>query len=71
VTIEFPWDLSSTPHFIPTATLDRTQTITVPITIPWEAATIAVGGSLLAALISALALLVSPPPQPWSLLHSE
>ena len=71
VTIEFPWDLSSTPHFIPTATLDRTQTITVPITIPWEAAATAVGGSLLVGLIAALALLASPPPQPWSLLHSE
>jgi ABC-type antimicrobial peptide transport system permease subunit len=71
VTIELPWDLSSTPHFIPEATLDRTQTITVPITIPWEAAAIAVGGSLLVGLIAALALLASPPPQPWSLLHSE
>ena len=31
VTLDLPWDLSSTPHFIPEATLDRTQTITVPI----------------------------------------
>ena len=71
VTIKLPWDLSSTPHFIPEATLNRTQTVAVPITVPWEAAAIAVGGSLLVGFIAAVALLASPPPQPWSLLHSE
>jgi ABC-type antimicrobial peptide transport system permease subunit len=25
VTLDLPWDLSSTPHFIPEATLNRTQ----------------------------------------------
>ena len=71
VTLDLPWDLSSTPHFIPEATLDRTQTVTVPITLPWEAAALAAGGSLVVGLAAALALLASAPPQPWSLLRSE
>jgi ABC-type antimicrobial peptide transport system permease subunit len=71
VTLDLPWDLSSTPHFIPEATLDRTQTVSVPIVLPWQAAAIAAGGSLAVALIAALALLASPPQQPWSLLRSE
>ncbi|NVO15924.1 MAG: ABC transporter permease [Rhodoplanes sp.] len=71
VTLDLPWDLSSTPHFIPDATLDRTQTITVPITVPWEAAVIAAAGGVMVALAAALALAASPPPQPWSLLRSE
>ena len=45
VTVDLPWDLSSTPHFIPTATLDRTQVITAPISISWLTAGIAVAGS--------------------------
>lgn len=71
VTLELPWDLSSTPHFIPEATLDRTQTITVPIAVTWEAAAIAGLGGVAVALAAALALAASPPPQPWSLLRSE
>jgi hypothetical protein len=63
--------LSSTPHFIPEATRDRTQTITVPIAVPWETAVIAAAGGLVVALAAALVLTVSPPPQPWSLLRSE
>jgi lipoprotein-releasing system permease protein len=51
VTLDLPWDLSSTPHFIPEA--------------------LAAGGSLVVGLAAALALLASPPPQPWSLLRSE
>ncbi|HEY5131334.1 MAG TPA: FtsX-like permease family protein [Bradyrhizobium sp.] len=70
VTLDLPWDLSSTPHFIPEATLNRTQTITVPIGIPWQAAAIAAGGSLFVGLAAAVLLLTSAP-QPWSLLHSE
>jgi lipoprotein-releasing system permease protein len=71
VTLDLPWDLSSTPHFIPEATLDRTQTITVPITVSWQAAAIAAGGSLFVGLAAALVLLASSPPQAWSLLRSE
>jgi lipoprotein-releasing system permease protein len=71
VTLDLPWDLSSTPHFIPDATLDRTQTVSVPITVPWQAAAIAAAGSLFVALAAAVLLLASPPPQPWSLLRSE
>ncbi len=71
VTIDLPWDLSSTPHFIPEATLDRTQTITVPIAIPWLAAAAAGIGGLVVALAVAAMLVASPPQQPWSLLRSE
>jgi hypothetical protein len=71
VTLDLPWDLSSTPHFIPEATLDRTQTVSVPITMSWQAAAIAAAGSLFVGLAAALLLLASPPLQPWSLLRSE
>jgi ABC-type antimicrobial peptide transport system permease subunit len=71
VTVDLPWDLSSTPHFIPTATLDRTQVITAPISVSWLTAAIAVAGSLAISLFAVLAVLVLPRPQPWSLLRAE
>jgi putative ABC transport system permease protein len=71
VTVDLPWDLSSTPHFIPTATLDRTQVITAPISISWLTAGIAVAGSLAISLLAVLAVLVLPRPQLWSLLRAE
>jgi ABC-type antimicrobial peptide transport system permease subunit len=71
VTIEFPWDLSSTPHFIPDATLDRTQTVVVPVAIPWGAAAIAGAGALVVSLAAALGFLASAPTNPWSALRSE
>jgi ABC-type antimicrobial peptide transport system permease subunit len=71
VTVELPWDLSSTPHFIPEATLDRTQTITVPISLPWGTAALAALGGIAVALASAFALVKSAPAHPWSLLRSE
>jgi putative ABC transport system permease protein len=71
VTVDLPWDLSSTPHFIPTATLDRTQVITAPISISWLTAGIAVASSLAISLLAVLAVLVLPRPQPWSLLRAE
>jgi putative ABC transport system permease protein len=71
VSVELPWDLSSTPHFIPEATLERTQTITVPISLPWETAAIAGLGGIAVALASAFALARSAPVHPWSLLRSE
>ena len=71
VSVDLPWDLSSTPHFIPTATLDRTQVITAPISVSWLTAGIAVTGSLAISLLAVLAVLVLPRPQPWSLLRAE
>ena len=71
VTIDLPWDLSSTPHFIPEATLDRTQTITVPIAIPWLAAIAAAAGGLIVAIVVAAFLVAVPQRHPWALLRSE
>jgi putative ABC transport system permease protein len=71
VTVDLPWDLSSTPHFIPAATIDRTQTITTPLSISWLTAAIAVAGSLGISLLAVLAVLALPRPQPWSLLRAE
>ncbi|HTT48331.1 MAG TPA: FtsX-like permease family protein [Pseudolabrys sp.] len=71
VTVDLPWDLSSTPHFIPTAAIDRTQTITAPISISWLTAGIAAAGSLAISLLAVLAVLALPRPQPWSLLRAE
>ncbi len=71
VTLDLPWDLSSTPHFIPSATVDRSQTITAPVAISWSMASLATAGSVLIGLFAALAVLALPRPQPWSLLRSE
>lgn len=71
VTVDLPWDLSSTPHFIPAATINRTQTITAPLSIPWSTAGIATAGSLAISLLAVLAVLALPRPQPWSLLRAE
>jgi lipoprotein-releasing system permease protein len=71
VTVDLPWDLSSTPHFIPTAAINRTQTITAPISISWLTAGIASAGSLAISLLAVLAVLALPRPQPWSLLRAE
>ncbi len=71
VTVDLPWDLSSTPHFIPTAALNRTQIITAPISISWLTAGVAVAGSLAISLLAVLAVLILPRPQPWSLLRAE
>jgi putative ABC transport system permease protein len=71
VTIDLPWDLSSTPHFIPEATIDRTQTTTVPIAVPWLAAAVAAMGGLIVAILVAAFLVATPSRQPWALLRSE
>lgn len=71
VTVDLPWDLSSTPHFIPAATINRTQTITTPLSISWLTAGITVAGSLTISLLAVLAVLALPRPQPWSLLRAE
>ncbi len=70
VTVDLPWDLSSTPHFIPTAAINRTQTITAPISVSWLTAGIASAGSLAISLLAVLAVLALPRPQPWSLLRA-
>jgi ABC-type antimicrobial peptide transport system permease subunit len=71
VTVDLPWDLSSTPHFIPQATLNRTQTITAPVSIAWLAAGLSVALSIVVSVLAVLVVLVMRRPQPWSLLHSE
>ncbi|MFD2181731.1 ABC transporter permease [Rhodoplanes azumiensis] len=71
VTIDLPWDLSATPHFIPDATLDRTQTVTVPVEIPWLTAVIAMAGGLAVAIVAAWAMAARAPAHPWTLLRSE
>jgi ABC-type antimicrobial peptide transport system permease subunit len=71
VTVDLPWDLSATPHFIPTAAINRTQTISAPLSISWATAAIAGAASLGVSLLAVLAVLVLPRPQPWSLLRAE
>jgi lipoprotein-releasing system permease protein len=71
VTVDLPWDLSSTPHFIPDAAINRTQTITTPISISWLMAALATAGSISISAVAALIVLAMPPAQPWSLLHGE
>jgi len=71
VTVDLPWDLSSTPHFIPAATINRTQTIGAPLSVSWPTAAIAIAGSLTISLLAVLAVLALPRPRPWSLLRAE
>jgi len=71
VTMEFPWDLSSTPHFLPEATLDRHQTVTAPLELPRQLLLAAGTGGILTGFLAAVAALLAPPPQPWPLLRSE
>jgi ABC-type antimicrobial peptide transport system permease subunit len=71
VTVDLPWDLSATPHFIPTAAINRTQIITAPLSISWTTTAIAGAASLGVSLLAVLAVLILPRPQPWSLLRAE
>ena len=71
VTVDLPWDLSSTPHFIPQATLDRTQTISAPVSIAWLTAGVAMAAGILVSVLAVLTVLAMRRPQPWSLLRSE
>ena len=71
VTVDLPWDLSSTPHFIPEAAINRSQTISAPVAIAWPMAALAAIGSILLGGLAALAVLALPHPPPWSLLRSE
>jgi len=71
VTVDLPWDLSSTPHFIPEATINRSQTIAAPIAVAWPMGALAAGGSILIGALAALGVLALPRPQPWASLRSE
>lgn len=71
VSVELPWDLSSTPHFIPEATINRTQTTTVPLQVSWVIATAASAGAVVITVAVAAALLTRATRQPWSLLRGE
>ena len=71
VTVDLPWDLSATPHFIPQAAINRTQTITAPIEISWTMAALATAGGVAVSVLATLAVLALPRPRPWALLHSE
>lgn len=71
ITANLPWDLSSTPHFIPQATLNRTQTFTAPISIAWAIAGTATCVSIIVSALAVLAATAFRRPQPWSLLRSE
>lgn len=71
VTIELPWDLSSTPHFLPEATVDRRQHVSVPLDLPWQVMVAAGGGGVLVGLLAAVVSLATGRPQPWPLLRSE
>ena len=71
VTIDLPWDLSSTPHFIPQAAIDRTQIITAAVSISWPMAVLTTAGGISISVLAALAVLALPQPRPWALLRSE
>ena len=71
VTFDLPWDFSSTPHFIPSAALNRTQTIAEPIVVTWASVGVAILGSILISALAAISVLARPQARPWSLLHSE
>lgn len=71
ITIDLPWDLSSTPHFIPEATLDKTEHITAPISMPWQLLTTAGVGGVLVGFAAAIVAASMKRPQPWSLLSGE
>jgi putative ABC transport system permease protein len=71
VTVDLPWDLSSTPHFIPEAAINRTQIITAPLSISWLTASVATAGGILVSMLAVLAVLALPRTQPWSLLRAE
>lgn len=71
ITIDLPWDLSSTPHFIPSAAINRTQTITAAVQLSWSIVATAAAGSVLIGWLTALAALALPRPAPWTSLRSE
>ena len=71
ITIDLPWDLSSTPHFLPDAKLDRTQVVNMPLEISPSLMAIAGVGGVVVGLVSAIIATSMKRPQPWTLLCSE
>ena len=71
ITIDLPWDLSSTPHFLPDAKLDRTQIVNMPLEISPGLLAIAGLGGVLIGFLAALIATSLKRPQPWTLLCSE
>lgn len=71
VTMDLPWDLSATPHFIPEANIDRHQTVFVPLVPSWSILLITSSGGLIVGLLAALAALSLRNKHPWTLLRSE
>ena len=71
ITIELPWDLSSTPHFLPEATLDRNTVVTAPVEIPWQLMVITGLGGVLVGFLAAIIAVYMKRPAAWSLLGSE
>jgi len=71
IVIDYPWDLSSTPHFLPAATLDRTQTITVPLEMQWQLLMITGFGGVLVGFAAAVIAVSLGRSQSWTQLCSE
>lgn len=71
VTMELPWDLSSTPHFLPDATMDRRQIATVPVELPWQLLLMSGVGGVAVGIASAILALSGRRSQPWPLLRGE
>ncbi len=71
VTMELPWDLSSTPHFLPDATMDRRQIATVPVELPWQLLLMSGVGAVVVGIASAIFALSGRRSQPWPLLRGE
>jgi putative ABC transport system permease protein len=71
ISIDLPWDLSSTPHFLPGAKLDRTQIVNMPLEISSGLMAITGIGGVLVGLVSAVIATSLKRPQPWTLLCSE
>ncbi len=71
ISIDLPWDLSSTPHFLPDAKLDRTAIVNLPLEISPSLMAVAGLGGIAVGLLSAIIATSLKRPQPWALLCSE
>ncbi len=71
ITINLPWDLSSTPHFLPEATRDRSQIVNMPLDISPSLIAIAGLGGIAVGFLAASIATALKRPQPWTLLGAE
>jgi len=71
ITIDLPWDLSSTPHFLPAATRDRSQIVNMPLDISPGLIAIAGLGGIAVGFLAASIVTALKRPQSWTLLSSE